>query len=115
MAYFFLMMVALVFIAACNAQFDWKYSARFFDVEIRLNSIWRKIYPFKEREINPLRYVKWIPVVITFVILIAVLIVYIIYWISPSLLSGFLESKLCGWISLGYLFMYIIYSVVMID
>ena len=113
--YGFLVIVLLVFILACNNQFDGKYGARFFDVEISKNSIWRKIYPFKEKENNPLRHVKLIPFYITFIILVAVLIVYIVYWISPSLISGFLQSKVCAWISLVYLYVDIIYIIVMIN
>lgn len=115
MAYVLLGGALLAFILACNAQFDRKFDGRFFDMEISKNSIWRKIYPFKEKETNPLRYVKWIPFVITFIILIAVLIVYIVYWISPSLLSGFLESKLCAWITLSYICICMVYYIVMIN
>ena len=114
--YGFLVMIAvLVFILACCCQFSWKYGARFFNKKIPKDSVWRKIYPFKESERNPLLYVKWIPVVITFIILIGVLIVHIVYWISPSLLSGFLESKWNAWISLVYLFIDIIYVAVMLE
>ena len=115
MAYVLLVIVVLVFVLDCNTQFCWKYDARFFDVEVPKNSMWRKIYPFKEKETNPLRYVKLIPFYISFIIFIAVLIIYIVYWISPSLLAGFLQSKLCGWISLSYFVVNFIYSIVMID
>lgn len=115
MEYLLLIIVALVFSAACSCQFRWKFGARFCKRKIPENSVWRKIYPFKENEKNPLLYVKWIPVVITFIILIACLILYIVYWISPSLLSDFLESKLCFWIALIYLSIYNIYTAVMIN
>lgn len=115
MAYLLLIFVAIVFIAACNCQFKWKFGARFFDKRIPKNSVWRKIYPFKEDEKNPLLYVKWIPVVITFIILIACLILYIVYWIYPSLLSDFLESKLSFWIGIAYMNIYNLYMIVMIN
>lgn len=115
MAYGHLVIALLMFIVCCNIQFDGKYDARFFDKPIPQNSVWRKIYPFRERETNPLLYVKWIPCVISFIILIVVLIIYIVYWIFPSLLSDFLQSKLCGGISLSYFFGSIIYFTVMID
>lgn len=114
MAYLLLGSVVLVFVMACRCQFDGKYDGRFFNTEVSSNSIWRKIYPFKEKETNPLLYVKLIPFFIAFIISIAVLIVYIVYWISPSLLSCFLQSKLCGLISLCYLLINFIYYAVMI-
>ena len=115
MEYLLLIIVALVFSAACSCQFRWKFGARFCKRKIPENSVWRKIYPFKENEKNPLLYVKWIPVVITFIILIACLILYIVYWISPSLLSDFLESKLCFWICIAYTNINTIYFIVMIN
>ena len=115
MAYGHLVIALLMFIVFCNIQFDGKYSGRFFDKPIPQNSVWRKIYPFRERETNPLLYVKWLPCVISFIILIVILIIYIVYWIFPSLLSDFLLSKLCNVISLSYFFGSIIYFTVMID
>ena len=76
MAYGHLAIALLMFIVFCNFQFDGKYGARFFDKPIPQNSVWRKIYPFRERETNPLLYVKWIPCVISFIILIVVLIIF---------------------------------------
>ena len=115
MAYGLLGSVVLVFIAACRCQFDGKYGGRFFDKEIPKDSVWRKIYPFKESETNPLLYVKLIPFFITFIILIAVLIIYIVYWISPPLLEEFLLSKLCAWISVSYFVIDFICYIVMIN
>ena len=67
MAYGHLVIALLMFIVCCNIQFDGKYDARFFDKPIPQNSVWRKIYPFRERETNPLLYVKWIPCVISLI------------------------------------------------
>ena len=114
MVYILLGSVVLVFLMACNFQFDFRYGAEWTKLtKIPKNSVWRKIYPFKENETQPLLYVKWIPVVVTFIIMIAILIVYIVYWISPPLLSGFLRSKLCGWISVGYFIIGLIYVIIM--
>lgn len=50
MEYLLLIIVALVFSAACSCQFRWKFGARFCKRKIPENSVWRKIYPFKENE-----------------------------------------------------------------
>lgn len=114
MEYCLLAFVGVTFLMACRCQFDSKYGAEWTKLTIiPKDSFWRKIYPFKEKESNPLRYVMLIPFYITFVILVSVLIVYIIFWISPSLLSNFLQSIAVGFVSVAYMMVVFIYYLIM--
>lgn len=97
-----------------RVQFSAKYDARFFDKEIPKNSFWRKLYPFKEKENNPLVYCKFVPFIISVIIFIAVLIIYVIYWISPELLRPFLVSKGVVISALCYPMVVALYMLIMI-
>ena len=117
MEYSLLIFAALAFLMACNEQFDNKYGAEWTELTlVPKDSAWRKMYPFKDKENNPLLYVKLIPFFVTFFVLIAVFIVYIVYWISPSLLSYFLGSK-WGFIipMIYFLVVFIYYMILEID
>ena len=51
MVYILLGSVVLVFLMACNFQFDFRYGAEWTKLtKIPKNSVWRKIYTFKEKE-----------------------------------------------------------------
>lgn len=114
MEYSLLIFTVLSFIAACNCQFSFKYGAEWTEhTIIPQNSFLRKIYPFKESKINPLKYVKLIPFYISCVILISVFIVYIVYWVSPSLLLTFLQSKLVAILSFIYFLITFIYYIIL--
>lgn len=95
-------------------QFSAKYDARFFSKEIPKKSFWRKMYPFKERENNPLAYGKLIPFVISVFIFLVVFIIYVIYWISPELLRPFLVSKGVVIGAMCYPVIVVIYMLIMI-
>lgn len=97
-----------------RVQFSAKYDARFFDKEMPKNSFWRKLYPFKEKENNPLVYCKFVPFIISVIIFIAVLIIYVIYWISPELLRPFLVSKGVVIGAMCYPMVVVIYMMIMI-
>lgn len=60
--------------------------------KIKEKSWLRKLFPYKETEYNPYLYLTVIPCVIYFALLITTLVVYVIYWINPTLLHVFLES-----------------------
>lgn len=112
--YSLLICAVLAFLIACNEQFDNKYGAEWTELTlIPKDSFWRKIYPFKENENNPLLYVKLIPFFITFFILIAVFIIYIVYWISPISLSSFLQSKWGFIISIVYFLIVLFYYIIL--
>lgn len=116
--YGLLLFTTLAFVLACNCQFSYRsYGAEWTNLTIiPKDSFWRKIYPFKEKETSPLKYVKLIPFYITFVVLVLVLIVYIIFWISPSLLAGILQSKAIIIASIVYfLVAFIYYLIIEID
>lgn len=108
-AYFLLIGAVWAFFAACCWQFNFKCGGRFEKTRIPDNSFFRKIYPFKEDPLDPLLYVKLIPFLVCTLVFIAVLIVYIIYWINPNLLSAFLTSDICMVVSFSYSFLTSIY------
>lgn len=101
------------FFAACCWQFNSKAGDRFEKTKIPDNSFFRKIYPFKEDALDPLLYVKLIPFLVCTLIFIAVLIVYIIYWINPNLLNAFLAGNICMLMSVSYSFITSIYLVIL--
>lgn len=101
------------FFAACCWQFNSKAGDRFKKTKIPDNSFFRKIYPFKEDALDPLLYVKLIPFLVCTLIFIAVLIVYIIYWINPNLLNAFLTGNICMLMSVSYSFLTSIYLVIL--
>lgn len=115
--YLLLMFAIMSFAFACDRQFNSKYGAEWTHrTRLPKKSFLRKIYPFKESEINPLLYVKLIPFFVTLIILITVLIVYIIYWIFPFLLSAFLQSKICFILGISYfLITFVYYIIIEID
>lgn len=112
-AYFLLIGAVWGFFVACGWQFDFKCGRRFEKTRIPDNSFFRKIYPFKEDPLDPLLYVKLIPFLVCTLVFIAVLIVYIIYWINPSLLSAFLTSDICMVVSVSYYFLTSIYILIL--
>ena len=77
--------------------------------KIPKDSFWRKLYPFKKEPTGGLLYITFIPALISMLILFVVLIIYVIYWIKPEVLSGFLESKTSLYISLGYAGLFVIH------
>lgn len=113
--YFILMISILMFFIFWRFQTDGKYTPRFFDKTIQENSSLRKFYPFKEKENNPLTYVKLIPYLISIVVLIIVFIIYIIYWINPPLLIDFLRSKPVVIAFVVYFCAGFLYSLIFID
>lgn len=72
------------------------------------DSFWQKLYPFKYKPVLGLLYIRFIPLLLSFLILFAVLIVYVIYWIKPELVSEFLYSQITVYVSGAYLFIWII-------
>lgn len=104
-----------VFCLFLSFQKSERFSPRFFNKVIPKDSFWRKLYPFKEYKINPLKYIKFIPFFISTVVLIIVVIIYIIYWISPSLVVGFLSCRPCKIAFFVYLCVGFLYSVIFID
>lgn len=102
------------FVFACVWQFSPKHGIRFKNNVIPQNSVLRKFYPFKESEFNPLIYVKLVPFYICFLILIAVLILYIVYWINPESLEAFLISPGVNIAGFVYLILTFIYLAIMV-
>ena len=74
--------------------------------QIPENSFLQKLYPFKYKPSAGLLYVTFIPFLLSFLILFAVLIVYVIYWIKPELMSDFLYSHITLYFSFAYLLIY---------
>lgn len=105
----------LVFFLFWGFQTDERFSPRFFKKVIPKNSFFRKIYTFKETRRNPLTYVKLIPYIISIVVLIAVFIIYIIYWFNPPLLIDFLRSRPVVLASFVYLIASFLYSLIFME
>ena len=74
--------------------------------QIPKDSFWQKLYPFKKKPECGLLYITFIPLLLSFLILFAVLIVYVIYWIKPELMSDFLYSHITLYFSFAYLLIY---------
>lgn len=111
-------LLIFTFIATClttRMQYSIRHNPRFLDKEVPKNSIWRKLYPFKEKENNPLVYCKLVPFIISVIIFIGVLIIYVIYWISPELLRPFLVSKGVVISAMCYPVMVVIYMLIMLS
>ena len=113
-AYILLIFSFLTVLFTVIIQISPKHNPRFFDKEVPKNSIWRKLYPFKEKENNPLVYCKLVPFIISVIIFIGVLIIYVIYWISPELLRPFLVSKGVVIAAMCYPVVVAIYMLIMI-
>ena len=109
----------LIFIGTClttRMQYSIRHNPRdIFDKEVPKNSIWRKLYPFKEKKNKPLIYCKLVPFIITWIIFIVVLMIYVIYWIFPELLRPFLVSKGVVISAMCYPLVITIYMMIILD
>ena len=112
-AYWLLFCAFFGWFFALLTQYDNRAGQRFLWSRVGKKSILRKILPFKEDELHPLLYAKIIPLIIYTLILIGVFILYIIYWINPSLLSSFLNSISCNIIGLVIIGSSLLYSAIL--
>ena len=59
------------------------------------------VKPFKDTDVNPLLYIKIIPVIIHFIIFLVAIIMYFLLWIFPDVFEPILSSNWCLAISIG--------------
>ena len=62
---------------------------------VKPNSVLRKL-PFKDTDVNPLLYIKIIPVIIHFIIFLVAIVMYFLLWIFPDVFEPILSSN-CVW------------------
>lgn len=80
--------------------------------KIKENSILRKIPGIRVLVKADPRYVRVIPIIVSFAIMIVVLPIYICFWIYPPLVADFLANKWVLWVMIGYDLAYFVLSII---